>query len=426
MMIVMLQQLGNRCHIGLPGNEIPEWFSCRSDDNSVKIGLPPNWLNDEFMGIAMCGVLSLDHKDFDGRQIGVICIMDILGISYEFTFATYRSTTFESDHLWLAYESRELFERAPLLSHLVPWECEYDSTNSVLVSTSTCIHARYEVMEGGRNSDVIKCGIRLVYKGDIECSEDDILPATDASILYQHHNCSTFPGNRRQFCMPDKLQGNEIPKWFSCRSNDNSVKIGLPPNWLNDEFMGITMCGVFTLDHKDLDGSEIRVSCRMDIMGNSYGFNCAPYSFKTFESNYLWLTYVSREQFEHDRSLTLESSHLRSSVYEYDSTNSVLVSTSTCIHAGFEVISTRGGHLNSKANKSDYKPTKNNLKNGRGAKKFDGAVSTVGNRFEILNEEVEEIMNEENVLTGTMPLNNKLKGKVVLSEITNAVGRQNS
>ncbi|KAK0593675.1 hypothetical protein LWI29_007608 [Acer saccharum] len=346
------QQLGNRCHIGLPGNEIPEWFSCRSDDNSVKIGLPPDWLNDEFMGIAMCGVLSLDHKDFDGRQIGVICIMDILGISYEFTFATYRSTTFESDHLWLAYESRELFERAPLLSHLVPWECEYDSTNSVLVSTSTCIHARYEVMEGGRNSDVIKSGIRLVYKGDIECSEDDILPATDASILYQHHNCSTFPGNRRQFCMPDKLQGNEIPKWFSCRSNDNSVKIGLPPNWLNDEFMGITMCGVFTLDHKDLDGSEIRVSCRMDIMGNSYGFNCAPYSFKTFESNYLWLTYVSREQFEHDRSLTLECSHLRSSVYEYDSTNSVLVSTSTCIHAGFEVISTRGGHLNSKANKS--------------------------------------------------------------------------
>jgi hypothetical protein len=118
---------------------------------------------------------------------------------------------------------RQLFEHDRSLTlesaHLGHLEYDkYDSTNSVLVSTSTCIHARFEVRDPEglplNSKAVIKSsGIRLVYKRDIECSEDD-LPATDASILHQHHNCSTFEGNR-------KLLGySEIPihpllqKWF--------------------------------------------------------------------------------------------------------------------------------------------------------------------------------------------------------------------
>ncbi|TXG54210.1 hypothetical protein EZV62_019466 [Acer yangbiense] len=80
---------------------------------------------------------------------------------------------------------------------------EYDSTNSVLVSTSTCIHARFNIIDRlfGCKSRAFKSGIRLVYKRDIECSEDD-LPATDASILHQHHNCSTFHGDRSVLLFP--------------------------------------------------------------------------------------------------------------------------------------------------------------------------------------------------------------------------------
>ncbi|KAI9156127.1 hypothetical protein LWI28_000988 [Acer negundo] len=115
-----------------------------------------------------------------------------------------RFTTSESDYLWLAYVSREQFEHDRSLTFEVAnlsdgyyWNNKFDSTDSVLLSTSTCIHARFEVTSstwGYRTSKVIKSGIRLVYKGDIECSdsEDDILPATDASILHQHHNCSTL------------------------------------------------------------------------------------------------------------------------------------------------------------------------------------------------------------------------------------------
>ncbi|KAK3231704.1 hypothetical protein Dsin_003585 [Dipteronia sinensis] len=207
-------RLSHQCHISIPGNEIPEWFSCKSDHYSVKIGLPSNWLNDEFMGIAMCGVFTLDHKDLDGSKIGVKCSMDIIGNSYTIYFPLHIFTTSESDHLLLAYVSREQFEHdrsltlksTRLFSLLDRWEYEYDSTNSVLVSTSTCIHARFEVIGGGDlNYKAIKSGIRPVYKRDIECYDDD-LPATDGSKSHQHHNCSTFAGNRRRFNIPEKLQ----------------------------------------------------------------------------------------------------------------------------------------------------------------------------------------------------------------------------
>ncbi|KAK1570690.1 hypothetical protein Q3G72_005791 [Acer saccharum] len=103
-------------------------------------------------------------------------------------------------------------------------------------------------------------------------------------------------------------------------------------------------------------------------------------------------------------------------------------------HSKFSNDSFRSGHVRKVAseaidskhgNNVDNRPTKNNLKNGRSAKKIDGGVSATGNRFEILNEEMEETLNEENVLTNAATMNNKIKGKVVLSEITNAVGRQN-
>ncbi|KAK3231744.1 hypothetical protein Dsin_003625 [Dipteronia sinensis] len=128
------------------------------------------------------------------------CRMDIIGNSYIFKLP--HSNFIESDYVWLAYLSREQFENdrsltleaANLHSDWAPREHKDDSNNFVSVSTSTCIHARFEILNGYRTSKVIKSGIRLVYKRDIECSEDGVVPATDdGSILHQHHNCSTLP-----------------------------------------------------------------------------------------------------------------------------------------------------------------------------------------------------------------------------------------
>ncbi|KAK0592712.1 hypothetical protein LWI29_024080 [Acer saccharum] len=134
-----------------------------------------------------------------------LALPSLAGNCYVFAFAPHSFTTFEYDHLWLAYVSLEQFEheRSLTLESSRRWEYEYDSINYVLVSTSTCIHARFYVRSPqvgySKESKAIKStGIRLIYKRDIECSEDD-LPAPDASI-HQHHNCSTFHGNRRRFC----------------------------------------------------------------------------------------------------------------------------------------------------------------------------------------------------------------------------------
>ncbi|KAK3231684.1 hypothetical protein Dsin_003565 [Dipteronia sinensis] len=212
MMIVMLQQLGNRlsnrCYICNPGNEIPEWFSCRSDDNSVKIGLPPNWLNDEFMGIAMCVVVTPDFHIVHPDEGDVKCRMDIIGNSYIFKLPSSGFTN--SDYLWLAYLSREQFEHDRSLTLEAASLHSYDSTNFVSVSTSTCIHARFEY-DGSK--EIKSTGIRLVYKRDMECYEDGIVPATDdGSILHQHHNCSTLPATEnasnksRHIDMSSKLE----------------------------------------------------------------------------------------------------------------------------------------------------------------------------------------------------------------------------
>ncbi|KAK1564756.1 hypothetical protein Q3G72_010919 [Acer saccharum] len=68
----------------------------------------------------------------------------------------------------------------------------------------------------------------------------------------------------------------------------------------------------------------------------------------------------------------------------------------------------------------ENRPAKNNLKNGRPARSFDGLVNPTKNRFEILNDEEEGTLNEVSLTTSTKSLTVKNKGKVVLSEITNA------
>ncbi|TXG66084.1 hypothetical protein EZV62_007359 [Acer yangbiense] len=207
-------------HIRLPGSEIPEWFKCKSDGNSVKIGLPPNWLNDELMGIAMCGVFAPAPEDLDPLQ-SMGCKMFIMRNEYCFCFEMPSFTNFESDHLWLAYVSRVEFEHdysPPLSSYLdhlqkseldpsyIPPQIEPYGSDHEWVGDSTCIHAMFQTFKA-ENSDskVIKCGIRPVYKQDIQYFQES--PPAEGSIFHQNHNCSTGFGCRcGRLYMPTKLE----------------------------------------------------------------------------------------------------------------------------------------------------------------------------------------------------------------------------
>ncbi|KAK2657666.1 hypothetical protein Ddye_010718 [Dipteronia dyeriana] len=191
-------------HIPLPGSEIPKWFSCRTDGDSVAIELMPNWLNDGFMGIAMCGVFTPDPEDLNSGINEMSFDMSIMRNDYSACFDIPSSTAVESDHLYLTFVSRVKFEHD--YSYKITEDgtsSEYNFSDDVPISRSTCIHARFF----GSNSKVIKCGIRLVYKQDIEDFQE--LPAADGSTFHQNHNCSLAEGRSRcwhRFFMPTKLE----------------------------------------------------------------------------------------------------------------------------------------------------------------------------------------------------------------------------
>ncbi|KAK0593086.1 hypothetical protein LWI29_030524 [Acer saccharum] len=224
-----LQQPINRTslfHISLPGSEIPEWFSCRSTDgDSVAIGLPDNWLNDEFMGIAMCGVFALDPEDLHIFFKSMLFEMSFTRNYYSSGLKIPDFTVVKSDHLWLAYVSRLKFEHD--YSHKITPD---DTTGDVSpVSGSTSIHARFGI-PGVKfsKSTVIKFGIRLVYRQDLEDFQE--LLAAEGSTFHQNHNCSipaesmVFRGRDdrgtvwRDLFMPTKLIHSNIRRDYCYES----------------------------------------------------------------------------------------------------------------------------------------------------------------------------------------------------------------
>ncbi|KAK0575979.1 hypothetical protein LWI29_010030 [Acer saccharum] len=95
-----------RFDICLPGTEIPEWFShCNNIGSSIGIGLRDNWLNDDFMGFAVC--ILFDH-DWDYERIE--CSIWSQASSTDFHFRIPIFKTAKSDHLWVVYLSQEILK----------------------------------------------------------------------------------------------------------------------------------------------------------------------------------------------------------------------------------------------------------------------------------------------------------------------------
>ncbi|CAL8177563.1 unnamed protein product [Prunus armeniaca] len=54
MSMVQVSSVGIRC----PGNEIPKWFSHKSEGCSIKIELPRDWFSTDFLGFALSLVVA--------------------------------------------------------------------------------------------------------------------------------------------------------------------------------------------------------------------------------------------------------------------------------------------------------------------------------------------------------------------------------
>ncbi|KAK4835438.1 hypothetical protein QYF36_009680 [Acer negundo] len=128
----------------------------------------------------------------------MLFLMSLISNEYEFSFQIpHGFRTVKSDLLWLTYVSRLRFEH----DYSFKPKVTYDDTSSDIapVSGSTCIHATFR-----SKSKVIKCGIRLVYKQDLEDFQE--LPTAEGSTIHQNHKCSLLR-KRFNFLRPaSKLQ----------------------------------------------------------------------------------------------------------------------------------------------------------------------------------------------------------------------------
>uniref|UniRef100_A0A2N9ITF1 ADP-ribosyl cyclase/cyclic ADP-ribose hydrolase n=1 Tax=Fagus sylvatica TaxID=28930 RepID=A0A2N9ITF1_FAGSY len=175
--------------IVIPGSEIPEWFSHQSLGDEVNIKEPYSHLCNELMGIAVCAVFcSKEHHPhheiiFDNRFL--FCKLIANGERMPFPLGVRETQKAISSNLWLLYIFPQFHERYTKKSL---WECDANGFSQIGIQICTY----------SSSLKVKKCGLRVVYKKDIEgfnqttaqCSNNSITPYEGLDVLHPNFNNS--------------------------------------------------------------------------------------------------------------------------------------------------------------------------------------------------------------------------------------------
>ncbi|KAK8712322.1 hypothetical protein V6N13_147562 [Hibiscus sabdariffa] len=169
----------------IPGSEIPEWFSSQRHDSSIKIALPLNIQDDsQWMGVALCcifvnGVASTDEMihckavihEYDkcSGQVGCPqCKNPRLVDWSEEPVCKLNNQPVKADHLFIRYWSRD-----KLYPFSLENKCGVRETKNL--STTDCSNKEYNdelelffYSPSDPSVKVRKCGVRIVYKKDLE------------------------------------------------------------------------------------------------------------------------------------------------------------------------------------------------------------------------------------------------------------------
>ncbi|KAF3440403.1 hypothetical protein FNV43_RR18687 [Rhamnella rubrinervis] len=156
-----VSHLSGRFDIIIPGTRIPEWFRHQNMGPSVRIHLPRNWSNNNWIGFVFCVVFGIHDENVDAEhdsqfqesesshEITCQLYTNEGSVSTGFGFKISSVTCFKSDHVWVRYVSNRSFKEP-----MVKWS----SINSAEASFGT--ESQY--------LEVKKCGFRAVYKKDVE------------------------------------------------------------------------------------------------------------------------------------------------------------------------------------------------------------------------------------------------------------------
>jgi hypothetical protein len=161
----MFQGFTYRCpQIVIPGSEIPEWFSHQSMGPKVNIKLHYSHLcSNDFMGIALCAVFGSDGTS----RKEILCCLIVNGKEIVIRSGMH-ITTIASDHIFLSCIS------TTDLKHIYSKSLvEYEANGFCQIGIRFKIFYKY-----GQpfilSKEVKKCGVRLLYRKDIE----DPIPTT--------------------------------------------------------------------------------------------------------------------------------------------------------------------------------------------------------------------------------------------------------
>ncbi|KAB2095796.1 hypothetical protein ES319_A01G064400v1 [Gossypium barbadense] len=200
----------------IPGSEIPKWFTNQTDDPSdsiIKIQLPPGFLiGRQLVGFAFCCVFfsNFDNKPRRGEHISHTSVIHGRNFSREFGRCDFhlegKSTRVGEVHLWLHFmpcNQLRLFSLA--------FECkgqEISEFITYVLKESSEIEVFFKIW--GFHSKLKKCGVRMVYKKDLEemdqtGDEQQIRPASSNFSDASSNNGST----RNDISSPTQR------KWFS-------------------------------------------------------------------------------------------------------------------------------------------------------------------------------------------------------------------
>ncbi|XP_065638620.1 disease resistance-like protein DSC1 [Quercus suber] len=181
--------------IVIPGSEIPKWFTHQSI--GAELSIPEQNDENECMGIAICYVFCcLPHHQVHKEYCRISCWLIVNGTQVD-TTPSFKEIVPLSDHIWLLYLPKSL--------------CECDA--NVPYQIDIIIESHWESMIPIMVK-VKKCGLRMVYKKDIEDlyrtmakrNNNSITPYEGSDVPHHNFGNSMVAGSSNYEPLPNKLE----------------------------------------------------------------------------------------------------------------------------------------------------------------------------------------------------------------------------